>query len=238
MDSLYISIGIVLLSVGALGYYAFAFLPAQLHRWRCQSLRAFAKAIELRTQGRYGDPALIAQLAIAVGARLGIEGEARKQLELAVYLRDIGMVGIPYALLNRSTPLAPMEQLTLARHVEIGAAIVEQLPGLNMVAPLVRLHHIEYAQQPEAPLGAHLLAALSDLIELAQHAGYEAALHALQAGAGTRYHPQVVQAIAAELQARPLGSWAPLRRSAALWLGLVMYPLKDLTRLFIELARH
>ena len=131
-----------------------------------------------------------------------------------------------------------MEQLTLARHAEIGAAIVEQIPGLSAVAPLVRLHHVEYAQHPNAPLSAHLLAALSDLMEIAHHSGYEAALQALQAEAGARYHPQVVQAIEAELQARPLESWAPLQRSAALWLGLVMYPLKDLTRLFIELARH
>ncbi|MCS7065454.1 MAG: hypothetical protein NZL85_04160, partial [Fimbriimonadales bacterium] len=161
-----------------------------------------------------------------------------KRLELAIYLRDIGMVGIPYALLNKSTALSPMEQLTLARHAEIGAAIVEQIPGLSDIAPLVRMHHVEYAQQPTAPLSAHLLAALSDLVEMAHHSGYEAALMALQVGAGVRYHPQVVQAVEAELQTRPLESWAPLRRSAALWLGLIMYPLKDLTRLLIELARH
>ncbi|GBC93602.1 Cyclic di-GMP phosphodiesterase response regulator RpfG [bacterium HR15] len=238
MDTFGIGLSIVLVSVGALGYYAFVFLPAQFHRWRCQSLRAFAKAIELRTQGRYGDTDLLVRLALTVSARLGIEGEERKRLELAAYLRDIGMVAIPYALLNKPTPLSPMEQLTLARHVEIGAAIVEQIPGLSAVAPLVRLHHVEYAVQPDAPLSAHLLAALSDLMEIAHHAGYGAALSALQTGAGTRYHPQVVQAIEAALQAHPLENWAPLRRSAALWVGLVLYPLKDLTRLLVELTRY
>ncbi|MEN3000255.1 MAG: HD domain-containing phosphohydrolase [Armatimonadota bacterium] len=238
MDTFWIGLGVVLGSVGVLGYYAFVFLPAQLHRWRCQSLRAFAKAIELRTQGRYGDTELLAQLALAVSTRLGIEGYERKRLELAIYLRDIGMVGIPYALLNKTTPLSPMEQLTLARHAEIGAAIVEQIPGLSAVAELVRLHHVVYAQHPDAPLSAHLLAALSDFVEIAHHQDYDAALATLRAGAGDRYHPQVVQAIEAELAARPLTSWAPLRRSAALWLGLMVYPLKDLTRLLVELARH
>ncbi len=238
MDTLWIGLGVVLVSVGALGYYAFVFLPAQLHRWRCQSLRAFAKAIELRTQGRYGDTELMARLALAVAARLGIDGEERKRLELAVYLRDIGMVSIPYALLNKATPLSPMEELTLARHAEIGAGIVEQIPGLSAVAPLVRLHHVDHSQQPDAPLSAHLLATLNDLMEIAQHSGYEYALMELEANAGGRYHPQVVRAIVAELQARPLTGWAPLRRSAALWLGLIMYPLKDLARLLVELAGH
>jgi HD-GYP domain-containing protein (c-di-GMP phosphodiesterase class II) len=238
MDSLWIGIEVAVASVAALGYYAFGFLPAQWHRRRCQSLRAFAIAIELRTGGRYGNAEQLAQLALSVGTRLGIRGGERKRLELAVYLRDIGMVSIPYALLNKKSPFTPMEQLTLARHVEIGASIVEQIPGLSSVAPLVRLHHVVYAHQPEAPLSAHLLAALSDFAELAMQVGVDAALERLQAGAGERYHPQVVQALAAELTARPLENWTPLSRSAALWLGLMIYPLKDLTRLLVELARH
>ncbi len=238
MENLWLGLAVVLASIGALGYYAFIFLPAQLHRWRCQTLRAFAKVIELRTQGRYGDTETMAQLARAVSARLGLDAQERKQLELSVYLRDISMVSLPYALLNKTTPLSPMEQLTLMRHAEISAAMVEQIPGLSGVAPLVRLHHVSYAQQPDAPLSAHLLSALSDLMEQAQREGYEAALSVLQAGAGTRYHPAVVRAIEAELQARPLESWVPLRRSAALWFGLILYPLKDLSRLLVEFARH
>jgi HD-GYP domain-containing protein (c-di-GMP phosphodiesterase class II) len=238
METLWVSVGVIIASLGALGYYAFVFLPAQLHRWRCQSLRAFARLIELRTQGRYGDTELMAELAQRLSARLGITKGERKRLELAVYLRDIGMVSIPYALLNKQAALSPMEQLTLMRHAEISAAIVEQIPGLSAVAPLVRLHHVVYMQHPDAPLSAHLLAALCDLMELAHQSDYETALMQLQAEVGSRYHPQVVQAVAAELQTRPLESWTPLRRSAALWLGLILYPLKDLTRLLVEFTRH
>ncbi len=238
METIWVSLGVIIGSLGALGYYAFVFLPAQLHRWRCQSLRAFARLIELRTQGRYGDTELMVELAMRLSTRLGIPKGERKRLEMAVYLRDIGMVSIPYALLNKPSPLSPLEQLTLMRHVEISAAIAEQIPALSEVAPLIRLHHVVYAQQPDAPLSAHLLAALSDLMELAHQSDYETALMQLQAEAGHRYHPQVVQAIVAELQTRPLEAWAPLRRSAALWLGLMLYPLKDLTRLLVEFSRH
>ncbi|MCS7301770.1 MAG: hypothetical protein NZ556_09495, partial [Fimbriimonadales bacterium] len=61
-----------LVSLAGLGYYAFVVLPARLHRWRCEGLRAFARLIELRTQGRYGRSEPMATLASAVAQRLGM----------------------------------------------------------------------------------------------------------------------------------------------------------------------
>lgn len=209
---------VILVSAGALGYYAFVFLPRQLHRWRCQSLRAFARAIELRTHGRFGNAETLADLANRVALRLGFSLHERRQLELAVYLRDIGMVGIPYAVLNKEAPLSAIEQMTLAKHPDISAAIVEQIPGLWQVAPLVRLHHVRYQEQMDAPLAAHLLSALDDFLRMATQESSLEALVRLQQGSGTCYHPQIVAAIMEELRTMPLEQGLPLRRSAALWL--------------------
>jgi len=218
MQGAWWALGIAVASIAALAYYAFVMLPARIHRWRCEGLRAFARLIELRTQGRYGKAEPLAELASAVALRLGIPLHERRQMELAVYLRDIGMVAIPYHILNKPTPLTPAERDLLARHAEIGASITEQIPGLWHVAPIVRLHHVVYSEQPDAPLAAHLLSALEDWIRIAESADTDTAASVLKQGAGARYHPVVVQAILSEVRQRTLDGVQSLTRSAALWL--------------------
>lgn len=218
MQGAWWAFGIAGASLLALAYYAFVVLPARIHRWRCDGLRAFARLIELRTQGRFGTAEPMVELASAVALRLGLPLHERRRMELAVYLRDIGMVAIPYYILNKPTPLTPAERELLERHAEIGASITEQIPGLWQVAPIVRLHHVVYKEYPDAPVAAHLLSALEDWIRVATNADIEAAAAVLLQGAGARYHPLVVQAILGEVRQRSVGNLKALTRSAALWL--------------------
>jgi len=218
MQGAWWALGIAVASIAALAYYAFVVLPARIHRWRCEGLRAFARLIELRTQGRYGKAEPLAELASAVALRLGIPLYERRRMELAVYLRDIGMVAIPYHILNKPTPLTPAERDLMARHAEIGASITEQIPGLWHVAPIVRLHHVVYREQPDAPLAAHLISALEDWIRIAESADADTAASVLKQGAGARYHPLAVQAILSEARLRSMDLTQTLTRSAALWL--------------------
>jgi len=218
MQGAWWALGIAVASIAALAYYAFIILPARIHRWRRDGLRAFARLIELRTQGRYGKAEPMAELASAVALRLGIPLHERRQMELAVYLRDIGMVAIPYHILNKPTPLTPAERELMRRHAEIGASITEQIPGLWHVAPIVRLHHVVYSEQPDAPLTAHILSALDDWLRIAESADADTASSVLKQGASARYHPLVVQAILSEVHQRTLNSVQALTRSAALWL--------------------
>ncbi|GIV11084.1 MAG: hypothetical protein KatS3mg020_0575 [Fimbriimonadales bacterium] len=205
-------------SLLALAYYAFVVAPARLHRWRCEGLRAFARLIELRTQEGLGRSEILAALATAVAMRLGMRPHERRQLELAIYLRDIGMVAIPYSVLNKASALTSAERELLQRHATISASIIEQIPGVSRVADIVRLHHVIYSEQPDAPLSAHLISALDDWLRLAANANPEIATSVLMQGIAARYHPLVVQAILSELSQRSLGGWNSLTRSAALWL--------------------
>ncbi len=218
MQGVWWAFGITVASIAALAYYAFVVLPARIHRWRCEGLRAFARLIELRTQGRYTSAEPLAELASAVAQRLGVPLHERRRMELAVYLRDIGMVAIPYPVLNKQTPFTQAELELIARHAEISASITEQIPGLWQVAPIVRLHHVVYSEQPDAPLSAHILSALDDWTRIAESADADTASSVLKQGAGARYHPMVVQAILGEIHQRALGNLQALTRSAALWL--------------------
>lgn len=225
------------ISVTALIYYAWFYLPACLHKWHRQSLRSFSRALELRTHGRFGNSEQIAQTALEIGKQLRLSRKRLRRLELAVYLRDIGMVGVPYAILNKQTPLTAIERITFERHVEIGAAIVEQIPGLREIAPLVRLHHVEYLSNPDAPIEAHLLAALSSFYEGLNCGQAGEALESLLQQSGRSFHPRIVQTILQHFGYQPIMEPATVQR-AALWACLFLYPLENLLNLFIKFDRH
>ncbi len=217
MSGLWWALGVSVVSLVALGYYAFIYLPAQLHRWRCAGLKAFAQIVVLRSGGRYGKPEPMVSLASHIALELGLSLQERRRLELAIYLRDIGMVGIPYAILN-ADERTPTEQMVLERHPEMGSAIAEQIPGLSGVAPIVRSHHAVYSEHPDAPLSAHLISALEEFLRLCEEHGLDEALKTLREGAGTRFHPEVVEALVKTVRTRSLLWGLPLDRAAALWL--------------------
>lgn len=225
------------ISVAALIYYAWFYLPACLHKWHRQSLRSFSRAIELRTHGRFGNSEQIAQTALEIGKQLGLSKKRLRRLELAVYLRDIGMVGVPYAILNKQISLTAIERITFERHVEIGAAIVEQIPGLREIAPLVRLHHVEYSSNPDAPIETHLLAALSSFYEGLSCGQAGEVLEYLLQQSGQSFHPRIVQAILQHFGYELTVESVPVQR-AALWACLLLYPLENLLDLFIKFNRY
>ncbi len=217
MSGLWWALGVSGVSLAVLGYYAFIYLPAQLHRWRCAGLKAFAQIVVLRTNGRYGKPEPMVALASHIALEMGLSLHERRRLELAIYLRDIGMVGIPYAVLNaRERTLT--EQMVLERHLEMGAAIAEQIPGLSGVAPIVRNHHADYADAPNAPISALIISALEEFLRLAEEVGLEDALGVLKADAGERFHPEVVEALCKVMRTRTQLWGISLDRAASLWL--------------------
>lgn len=216
MNSFWLIVLVSVVSMAGLGYYAWYYLPARIHHWHRQSLRSFARAIDLRAQGRLGPPETMAKAAVEIGKKFRLSARRLRRLELAVYLRDIGMVGVPYAVLNREGGRAMIEQITYNRHVEVGTAIVEQIPGLREIAPLVRDHHSSYVSQPNRPIEHHVLMALSDAYEMAGTLPMEQVIDHLKAHAGDLYHPQVAEAVIAHLQSQPSLMKAIMEQAAAL----------------------
>jgi len=64
-------------------------------------------------------------------------------LRLLCYCHDIGLVGVPDAVLNKTEPLTREEQNLLDTHIALGAKIASNIPQLRRVAPLI-LAHEEY----------------------------------------------------------------------------------------------
>lgn len=77
---------------------------------------------------------------LRLAAVMGMRPREQALLRLLCYCHDIGMVGVPDAVLEKSPPLSPEDQALMDRHIDLGAAIARSIPQLRRVAPLIAAH--------------------------------------------------------------------------------------------------
>jgi putative nucleotidyltransferase with HDIG domain len=82
-----------------------------------------------------------AELAVRVGERLGIAGEELDRLRYGALLHDVGKIGVPGEMLRKAGPLTDEERARMDTHTAVGARMLERIPFLAPVAPLVRSAH-------------------------------------------------------------------------------------------------
>jgi putative nucleotidyltransferase with HDIG domain len=79
--------------------------------------------------------------ASAIGRQLGLSKGEMRTLERAGLLHDIGKIGVPEQILLNPGRLTEEEFAAVKEHSEIGAQIVESIPFLRDVVPVIRHHH-------------------------------------------------------------------------------------------------
>jgi response regulator RpfG family c-di-GMP phosphodiesterase len=106
-----------------------------------QSVLALALAIESRD--RRGRLALerVGRCAAATGSELGLSGEALRNLWLSAVLRDVGMIRVPEAVLNKPGSLTREERLMVEEHPLAGCRIVEGVRYLEPARLGILQHH-------------------------------------------------------------------------------------------------
>ena len=169
-----------------------------------QTRDALVNALEQRAPGLGAHLDNTMALALGVGERLELSPEDMDRLQETAELHDIGKLAVPDSVLQKGGPLTPAEQAMLDRHPLIGQRILASAPALAPVAAGVRAvrEHWDGTGRPdgltrgEIPFTARIVAACSAYDRLSD-AGPEQALAKIRAGAGTRFDPVVVEALAA-----------------------------------------
>jgi putative nucleotidyltransferase with HDIG domain len=172
-----------------------------------------ADAVELQDAYTADHANEVADLAAAVGARLGIGGAELDRLRYGALLHDVGKIGIPGEILRKPGPLTADERERMDEHTAIGARMLERIPFLAPVAPLVRSAHERFdgggypdgLAGEQIPRGAMIIAtcdafhAMTSTRTYRQAIDDDAAIRELEANAGTQFDPLVVAALVAEL---------------------------------------
>jgi putative nucleotidyltransferase with HDIG domain len=129
-------------------------------------ISAMSGAVDARDPYTAGHSERVAKLARAIAQEMGLDHQQCQQIYVTGLLHDIGKIGVPDAILNKTGKLSAVEFATIMDHPETGCQILEQLNELSYVLPGV-LHHHEMVDgsgyphglaETDIPLAARILA--------------------------------------------------------------------------------
>ena len=104
-------------------------------------LQALSAAVDAKDRYTARHSLGATELAHRLGTRLGLDEAQLSVLERASLLHDIGKIGVPEAILLKPGQLTAEEFERAKEHSEAGAKILETVPFLGDVVPVVRYHH-------------------------------------------------------------------------------------------------
>ena len=105
------------------------------------TLTILAQAVELRDEYTGGHTKRVTEYAVLLGKQMEISAAQIDLLETGTPLHDIGKIGIDDAILRKPDKLTPAEFEEMKKHTTKGAKIVEMVPELHPILPIVRSHH-------------------------------------------------------------------------------------------------
>lgn len=83
----------------------------------------------------------VAELSVLISENMGLPKERVEKIHIAAHLHDIGKIGVPDRVLNKSGKLSHDEILQMQAHPRIGFNIIENLPILKEISLIVLYHH-------------------------------------------------------------------------------------------------
>jgi HD-GYP domain-containing protein (c-di-GMP phosphodiesterase class II) len=120
---------------------------------------ALARAHQHRDAHTSQHQCRVGQIALQLGARLGLTPAQLANLQMAAAVHDIGKIGIPADILSKPGKLSDAEFALVKTHVAVGRDILQQLELAAPIAEIVYQHHerIDGSGYPRGLTGASIL---------------------------------------------------------------------------------
>ena len=181
------------------------------------TVTSLALAIDAKDHYTQGHSQKVSAYAVMIAQALKMTHAEVEEIRLAGLLHDIGKVGIPEAILNKSGPLDASEWATMKTHTELGAKILEPLAAMNRIREMV-LHHHEffdgsgYPDRLEAgriPFGARVIAIADAYDTITSARTYkkarnpEEAFCELERCAANQFDPEIVRVFVETMRRTP-----------------------------------
>jgi putative nucleotidyltransferase with HDIG domain len=160
---------------------------------------------------------MVRQLAVKVSRELGLDAQSQALLDLAVRVRDVGMVALPDSVVLATKPRSPADWELANQHPVIGAQLLEELLVVASAAQIVRGHHERWdgGGYPDGrsgdaiPMLSRVIATCDAFVAMASDRphrrgiGVEAALAHVCQQRGSQFDPRVVDALVAAVTGKP-----------------------------------
>ncbi len=182
------------------------------------NIQPIVTAVSAKAAFYHEHTALVSKHAMQLADALKIAGDERQTLHRAALLHEIGMIAVPDAILNKQTPLTPEDWTLIQRHPVTAAELLEKVPALSHLAPIIRHHHEHYdgGGYPDGikgetiPYLARVLAVADAYASMTgewvgrKAQSPEKARKQLAAAAGTQFDPRIVSAFVQYLDKEPV----------------------------------
>jgi len=187
----------------------------QIERYVAQLESAFMRTVEVATtMSEMRDPYTagherrVPEIAVAIGAELGLGAREQEGLRVAGYLHDIGKITIPSEILSKPGRLSAIEFAMVKEHPQASYDILKEVEFPWPVAQVALQHHerMDGSGYPQGLKGEEILRearimAVADVIEaMATHRPYrpglgvDKAISEIERGSGTAYDSAVAAA--------------------------------------------
>lgn len=125
-----------------------------------QAMHGMSKAIAFRDAYTANHQAHVSALARSIGQQMGLSSHELEGIRVAGNLHDIGKIGIPGSILNKTSALSEEEYGLIKTHAKIGAQILDDIDFPWPVRDMVFQHHerIDGSGYPQGLRGDDILA--------------------------------------------------------------------------------
>ncbi len=170
------------------------------------TVKALAKAIEVKDPYTHGHSERVTRFAVALGETMKLEEQELRNLKYGATLHDIGKIGIEGRVLNKDGALDEEEYEHVKKHPVLGDSIIENVEFLQAPRRIILHHHERYDGKgypaglagEEIPLEARILAVADAFEAMLSRRPYRMprslieARKELQGNSGTQFDPRIV----------------------------------------------
>lgn len=175
------------------------------------TIKAIIEALDAKDSFTMGRSRRVTLIALKMAKYFNLPIEEIGKLELAGLLHDIGMIGVPEDILNKTSELSPEEFEIIKKHVEHGVKILEDIKQLKEVVEIIKYHHERYdgkgypygITNEQIPFNAKIISIADTYDGLVSNRSYreglnhEEALKQIVNQTGTQFDPTIVKAFEA-----------------------------------------
>lgn len=125
-------------------YLENAMLFEDVHGLMMGLLHSLTSAVDAKDAYTCGHSERVALLSRHLAKQYGLSDHDVERIYMAGLLHDVGKIGVPEAVLQKSGRLTPEEFEQIKKHPEVGAKILQDIKQIKDIIPGVMHHHERY----------------------------------------------------------------------------------------------
>lgn len=150
-------------------------------------IECIVSALDAKDPYTAGHSQRVSDMAMNVCRMIGLKNTDTEKIHIAAHLHDIGKIGIPDAVLNKTDKLSAKEWAEMKKHPQIGANILSKSAHLNELKDIVLYHHERFdgkgypfgLKGEKIPVGARIIAICDSIDAMTSNRSYRNA-HTLE----------------------------------------------------------